>query len=147
MHQSICAQLANFSERPDEDKFRAILLPADGTAPRFMWLTHASWLDGKDIEATFGGSHETTELSDNYGLPAERPRWSHQIVAAWGANMRGDGSPPNACLAHLSGDVAARQWCGKMLLYAEPGKDLDTVDFSYAIQLLASFAEARLQFG
>ena len=68
MHKALCSTTINSEPRPSPDHYRAILLPENGSKPRFIWVPTESY-GGGDVSDTESdsGDNDGEPMSDNGG--------------------------------------------------------------------------------
>lgn len=156
LHKLVCKQWADFQERPNENVRRVILLPADESKPKFLWMpTQAvgnspAVLDGNDIIAPRGSSTSATaaplwkEFSDSENLPKSASLVLHRRYTTDCA--------PNKCVASMLGSAVACRWRGPLvictMLYDHQGGhgtagDIDSSAFTFALHLMAHYHSGK----
>lgn len=151
LHKLVCKQWAEFQGRPSNHVRRVILLPADETKPKFVWMPVRVGEDSAAILRGGGiitpknshGSVTTGTALMQMDIGHESPRTSVTLMLHR-KNLLGSG--PNKCLASMVGSAFASRWRGPLAICAYDlssqghpmsASDIDIFAFTLALHHLA----------
>ncbi|KAF2004160.1 hypothetical protein P154DRAFT_67490, partial [Amniculicola lignicola CBS 123094] len=118
IHNCLCRSLFAFKDRPHPDARRAILFPANGPAPQWVWInTRSGSLCSHLITNEYIGENKVAGMRLITEMKTLRRRLKNwKIAVVHDRDFLEDGEPTNKAIRYLGRTPLSEYWGGNLVL-------------------------------